>query len=287
MSYGRRVRLAAKILFQTCTGGTPTVPPTPVVPAPVPKPPVIPPVAVLPKNINVAIFNQSTVVTDSQLVPIVAALQKQVTKDFAPIWGIDANVVFVPKGGTPDPTFWQLGIFDNSDQAGALGYHDITAEGQPLGKVFAETDIANNSSLSVTISHELLEMLADPDINLCVFNQTSDTAGIIYSYEVGDPVEDDSFGYEIDGVLVSDFVYPSWFESFRVNGPFDKQNKVTKPFQLLAGGYIGVYQIPNTGGWTQLTQDQKAKQYRNRAKLGSRRERRKTPRDQWQKSEVK
>jgi len=247
----------------------------------------IPPTAVGPKNINIAIFNSSKVVSDTQLAPMVAALQKQVTRDFAPIWGIDANVVFVPKGGKVDPTYWQLGIFDNSDQAGALGYHDITAAGQPLGKVFAETDIQFGSSLSVTISHELLEMLGDPDINLCVFVQSTDTAGIIYAYEVGDPVEDDSLGYLIDGVLVSDFVYPSWFESFRVNGPFDKQNKVTKPFQLLAGGYIGVYQVPNSGGWTQLTPDAKARLYRNRAKLGSRRERRKTPRDQWQKSEVK
>jgi hypothetical protein len=238
----------------------------------------------------ITVVNLSTVATDAQLRPIVAALQKQVNNDFYPVWGIRATLVYCPKGETPDPNTWQLGIFDNSDQAGALGYHDITASGQPLGKVFAETDIQAGSSLSVTISHELLEMLGDPDINLTAFVQSSDTAGALYAYETCDAVEDDSLGYSIDGILVSDFVYPAWFESFRTSGPFDKQGKVTAPFQLLAGGYIGVYQIPNSGGWTQLNAQtdhalpavlRDSKNYIKRPRLGSRRERRRTPRDQW------
>lgn len=241
----------------------------------------------------ISIFNESSVASDAELAPIALALQKQINNDFAPIWGIRAIVAYVPKGKTPEPSSWQLGIFDNSDQAGALGYHDITAAGQPLGKVFAQTDIDSGSSLSVTISHELLEMLGDPDINLTAFVQSSDTAGTLYAYEVCDACEDDSLGYTIDGVLVSDFVYPAWFESFRTSGPFDKMGKITAPFQLLPGGYIGVYQVPNTGGWTQLnaklspglmTSKQAVRRYMERPRLGSRRERRRTPRDQWLKS---
>ena len=30
-------------------------------------------------------------------------------------------------------------VLDTSDQAGALGYHDVTPQGLPLGKVFAKT----------------------------------------------------------------------------------------------------------------------------------------------------
>jgi hypothetical protein len=236
-------------------------------------------------TISISIFNSSTVATDAQIADIVAALQIQVSRDFYPIWGIDANLIFVPKGGTPDPLSWQLGVFDNSDQAGALGYHDITASGQPLGKVFAETDIQYGSSLSVTLSHELLEILADPDINLTCFVQTSDTGGVIFAYESCDAVEDDSLGYDINGVQVSDFVYPAWFESFRMAGPFDKQGKCTRPFELLSGGYISVYQIPNSGGWTQRNGAQKDMRLAaRRAHLGSRRERRRTPRNQWVRS---
>ena len=54
---------------------------------------------------------------------------------------------------------------DDSDQAGALGYHDLTSAGLPMGKVFARTDLQNNLSWTVTVSHELLEILGDPMIN--------------------------------------------------------------------------------------------------------------------------
>jgi hypothetical protein len=240
----------------------------------------------LPKNITVLVVNESTVATDDQLLKIVGALQRQVSEDFAPVWGIDATLGYVKKGEVPDPAAWVLGIFDTSDQAGALGYHDVTEAGLPLGKVFAKTDLDLGSSLSVTISHELLEMLLDPDINLSVFVQKTDTEGIIYAYEVADACEDDSFGYLIDGVLVSDFVYPAWFESFNLKGPYDKQAKISAPFQLLSGGYISAYQIPNVGGWTQLNGRTQAR-YQDRAKLGSRRERRRTPQNQWVRSERK
>jgi len=236
-----------------------------------------------PKDITVLIVNESTVVTDDDLIKITGAMQRQVSEDFAPIWGIDAYVGYVHKGETPDPASWILGIFDDSDQAGALGYHDVTMAGLPLGKVFAKTDLMYGSSLSVTISHELLEMLGDPDVNLTVFVQETDSIGQIYAYENCDAVEDDSLGYQIDGVQVSDFVYPSYFESFRTVGPFDKRGHISKPFQILPNGYLSVYNIPNTGGWTQLNGRTHAR-YMDRARVGSRRERRRTPRDQWVKS---
>src|SRR5882724_4684356 len=116
MSYWRRVRAAGKMLMPcTPSGGTVSVPPTTPIP-----PPIVPPVVVLPKNINIVVVNESTVVTDAELLSIVKALQIQVTRDFAPAWGIDCTVWVVPKGVAPNPTFWQLGIFDTSDQAGCF-----------------------------------------------------------------------------------------------------------------------------------------------------------------------
>src|SRR5262249_22512484 len=77
-------------------------------------------------NIKIAVINESTVVSDADVKAAVAALQKQVSRDFAPAWGIDASLTFVPFGGNPSPDAWWLVILDNSDQAGALGYHDLT-----------------------------------------------------------------------------------------------------------------------------------------------------------------
>ena len=48
----------------------------------------------------------------------------------------------------------------------------------------------------------------------------------LYAYEVCDPCEDDSLGYHIDNILLSDFVYPAWFEGFRTESStqFDRMN---------------------------------------------------------------
>lgn len=163
----------------------------------------------------------------------------------------------------------------------------LRKSGLPLGKVFAGTDAKYNSSWTVTASHELLEMLGDPDINLTALVQDSNESGTLYAYETCDACEDDSFGYEINGVLVSDFVYPSWFEQFHKAGTqYDFQKKIKKAFELLVGGYIGVFKINSGSGWTQKTAQKTTREYKMRANVGSRRERRRTPRDQWLTSKI-
>ena len=184
-------------------------------------------------------------------------------------------------------------MLDNSDQAGALGYHDMTPDGLPLGKVFAATDLQFGTQWTVTASHELLEMLGDPAINLTALTMTNfdlnqNVVGRLYAYEVCDACEADSAGYNIDASLVSDFVYPAWFESFRKPGSaqFDYRSLIKQPFQLLEDGYISQFDTSNTDGWTQAS-PQRLGRYAMRAPVGSRRERRRIPRRQWLSSEVK
>jgi hypothetical protein len=220
-------------------------------------------------TIQISVINESTILTDAEVVPVIAALQKQVTNDFRPVWGTDAELTIVPKGVQPPTGRWWLVLLDDSDQAGALGYHDLTTEGLPIGKVFTTSDLKAGTSWTVTASHELLEMLGDPNINLTVFAQNSDTGGILYAYEVCDSCEDDSLGYQIDSVLLSDFVYPAWFESFRAEGStqFDRMNKIQKPLQLLSGGYIGTFNVTTGGGWQQLTAELHPTSLQNRRDL--------------------
>jgi hypothetical protein len=153
-------------------------------------------------TIQVSVINESTVLADTDVVPVVAALQKQVTNDFLPVWGTDAELKIVPKGAQPPTGSWWLVLLDDSDQANALGYHDLTSDGLPISKAFAASDLKAGTSWTVTASHELLEMLGDPNINLTVFVQNSNAAGILYAYEVCDACEDDSLGYRIDNVLL-------------------------------------------------------------------------------------
>src|SRR5215475_4837639 len=156
----------------------------------------------------IAIANASTCLTDSQVEAMLPALQKQVSNDFKSYWELDCTLTFLSRGQSLTQGWWQIVIIDNPDQAGALGYHELSSIGTPLGKVFAKLDIESGSSWTATLSHELLEMLADPWINWCAVGADSR----IYALEVCDAVENDKLGYEIDGVLVSDFVTPAWFE---------------------------------------------------------------------------
>jgi hypothetical protein len=122
-------------------------------------------------DIRIVITNASTVLSDEEVQSVVPALQTQVHRDFGPIWGIDADLSFVPKGTQPPAGSWWLVVLDDSDQAGALGYHDVTNDGLPIGKIFAKTDMKYGANWTITLSHELLEMLGDPEINLTVFDR--------------------------------------------------------------------------------------------------------------------
>lgn len=224
-------------------------------------------------TIAIAVLNESTVLKDDDILPVVEALNIQLSRDFAPIWDVSAAASFYAKGSQIPENAWQLIVLDDSDQADALGYHDLTPSGQPLGKVFANSDLQAGTSWSVTMSHELLEMLIDPFCNLCA--QDGD---VMYAYEVCDPVEDDSLGYEINDVLLSDFVTPAWFSS-QAAGPYSFCESVVTALTLAKGGYDSFMQF--SGGWQQETNESKQGELVPR---GSRRERRRKEASAWEKS---
>jgi len=130
---------------------------------------------------------------------------------------------------------------------------------------------ANPSS---ALSHELLEMLADPWINWCAMG--SDNR--IYALEVCDAVEDDRLGYKIDGVLVSDFITPAWFERTDADR-LDFSQHLSKQLELARGGYISVFDP--SSGWTQIDARGAGGP---RIAPGSRRQRRKLIRPAWRNS---
>lgn len=228
---------------------------------------------------RVAIVNRSTVLTDPDLAKIVAALQVQVNRDFSPIWGVNATLTAIPKTGVIPAGMWWLVVLDTSDEAGALGYHDLTPQGLPCGKAFVKSDIQYGCTPSTTLSHELLEMLADPEINLAA--QASD--GIFWATEVCDPCEADELGYRIDDVLVSDFITPNWYAPQYTHGTkVDFCGHLHTPFEIAKGGYAQHFQ-PGSG-WKQITNHgigQVAISTRHRAPVGSRRERRRIERSEW------
>jgi hypothetical protein len=211
-------------------------------------------------------------VQDQQVEAVLSALQKQVSQDFAAYWGRDCTLEFLHKNAILPTGWWQMVVTDDADQAGVLGYHEMSSGGMPLGKVFAALDVRLGASWTVTLSHELLEMLVDPWISWCA----QSAEGKIYALEVCDPVEADECGYEIDGVLLSDFVTPSWFEPTGA-GRMDFKQRVSRRLEVAAGGYLSIFDAAK--GWMQISG-------KNIGKIseGSRTQRRALSRESWKRS---
>ena len=180
---------------------------------------------------TIACFNNATVDLGVDFDSLIAAMQQYIDNYVAPVWGTPAKLI---KTTGFQSGAWAMAFLDNADQPGALAYHDLTPDGLPVSKVFVKTTLDDKQLVSVSASHELVEMLVDPAINMMT---TGPDPKATYAYESADPVEEESF--PVNGIQMSDFVYPAYFEVFRrpKSVQFDHMNLVTKPFQILKGGY--------------------------------------------------
>jgi hypothetical protein len=192
---------------------------------------------------TITCFNKATVPLGVDLDALIAAMQVYIDEHVAPVWGTPAKLIKTTgfqKGA------WAMVFLDDADQPDALAYHDLTPDGLPEAKVFVKTTLADHELVSVSASHELVEMLVDPAINLMT---TGPDPKVIYAYESADPVE--ALSFDVEGILMSDFVYPAYFEDFHKPGSvkFDHQEKVNKPFEILSGGYQIIFK---NGKWSQV-----------------------------------
>ncbi len=192
---------------------------------------------------TIACFNKATVPLGVDFDALIAAMQVFIDDHVVPVWGTPAKLV---KSTGFKPGAWAMVFLDNADQAGALAYHDLTPDGLPESKVFVKTTLDNHDLVSVSASHELVEMLVDPAINLM---STGPDPKVVYAYESADPVE--ALSFPVNGIAMTDFVYPSYFEAFHKKGSvqFDRLKKISKPFQILSGGYQIIFK---NGKWTQI-----------------------------------
>ena len=192
---------------------------------------------------TIACFNKATTALGVNFDALIAAMQEFVDQQVVPVWGTPAKLIkstgFV-KGA------WAIVFLDNADQPGALAYHDLTPDGLPESKVFVKTTLDNGDLVSVSASHELVEMLVDPAINLMT---TGPDPKLVYAYESADPFE--ALSFNVNGIPMTDFVYPAYFEAFHKAGSvqFDRLKKVNNPFQILSGGYQIIYK---NGKWSQV-----------------------------------
>jgi len=198
--------------------------------------------------LHVALVSEESSIDLAELMQVAAALQKQVVRDFGPIWKVNADVTAFPTLESLPLDYWPIVIKDDIGAPGAAGYHD-DQNGQPFSLVEYSKD------WTLTASHELLEMLGDPfGRRLVAGNSLIKRQGRVqYLVEVCDPSEAAEFSYEINGITVSDFYTPHYFDPKHSGGArYSFTNAIKEPRQVLKGGNLS-WVVPGTNHWWQRT----------------------------------
>lgn len=194
---------------------------------------------------HLAIINESAQHETSYVMRIAAALQKQIVRDFAPIWKTSATVALFENEADVPIDYWKIIIRDDIGYSGLAGIH-LDQNGQPYALIDADENI------EITCSHEALEMLADPFGREFVAGPSPKPGQgrVNFLVEVCDPSE--AHSYTINGIRVSDFYTPDFFAPVHVEGlRYSFMNVIKEPRQVLAGGYIS-WMVPATREWWQL-----------------------------------
>jgi hypothetical protein len=130
----------------------------------------------------------------------------------------------------------------------AEGYHDTHFSGIPYGFVFLELSKKLKEDWTVTLSHEALELIGDPEANLLVQgpHPTDATHKVFHWFEMCDAVQNES--YTIDHVRVSNFVLPLYFTRGNERGGRNdflgtttKDGNTLRSFSVNPGGYVGFF----------------------------------------------
>lgn len=179
---------------------------------------------------------------------------------FCDAWGYPLYKVVNATGYVPG-CFGYINTVASDPIPGALGYHTLDVNGNPMSIVNYAAHLQDNSNMnypgnfsgvdpsspgsrhsfmSTTFTHEIFEMIADPDLmqqgpngeRVDYTDHTGFTAPIVR--EVCDPVADQEVTtITLNGkvVYISDYIYPSWFYS---NGqaPFDFKGVCTEPLKV-------------------------------------------------------
>lgn len=187
----------------------------------------------------ISVYNLSSHVTDTECEKATLAVAKQLSRDVAPFWGLVPALEFVRHGGSGTPGSSPCYILDQPDVDGALGYHDEGADGTAYIKIFCNpifnsggTALSGALSLSAVLSHEVLELTGDGPANRWVDGPDNRD----YALELCDACEDQY--YDIDGVSVSDFLLPAFFDpKASKNSRLDFLGLLAEPFSMTPGGY--------------------------------------------------
>jgi hypothetical protein len=184
------------------------------------------------------------------------ALNLQVTRDLPQFWPVTASVMYLPTAHKIPVGVWPVLLVEKLPP-GEGGFH-ADKHKQPYSKVIASP---SDNTWTIDASHEILEMLVDPYGNRMqssvaieiVGDKIQDGTGQYgYLVEACDPCEDNSYAYTVNGIAVSDFITPHFYDPLKTSGTrYSFADNIKAPRQILPGGYIS-FVDPIKDEWEQI-----------------------------------
>ncbi len=212
----------------------------------------------------ISLINHSKVVSDEEVQQVIRAINRQIREDFEPYWSFGATLRLEgPIGKRPSIDKLNdmrgdavLYLVDGVNALQATGWHLANYRDIPYGIVFLGLCKQIKEAWSITLSHEALELVGDPMVNLLVEGNdpTDRRRRVFHMFEMCDAVQSES--YRVDGIEVSNFVLPSYFSLGEQVGRRNDflgrsyKGKTLESFGMNPGAYLNIFD-PKTGQWEQ------------------------------------
>ncbi len=203
--------------------------------------------------LTIGLMNQSSTVANDDIVRVAAALDIQVKRDLAPIWNVTADLITIPSD-QPVPRGVSPIIIVDATPGDFAGQHRITQD-IPWAMVSTKRDWA------LAASHECIELLVDPtgmatrsSVGLALVDGELHELDDRFDYllEACDPIEDADHAYSIDGIVVSDFYTPHYFDDQVTPGTrYSFNGALSRPREIGRNGYLS-WRDKTTGRYRQL-----------------------------------
>lgn len=205
--------------------------------------------------VNLALVSEVEDHDPGDVARVAAALQRQSTRDFGPLWNVQATVDAFPRLEDVPVGYWPMIVATDIERPEASGVHE-DKNGQPFAL------IEMSDSWSLTASHEMLEMLCDPFGKRIIPGESPKRGQgrVEFLVEVCDPCEGDQFAYTVNDILVSDFYTPHYFDPIAAEGArYSFTGALTEPRQVLPGGYLSWHDPVSDHWWQQVFFDSTSK----------------------------
>jgi len=207
-------------------------------------------------NIRIGLVDTTSELEPDLVSAAAAALNTQVTRDLPQFWNVQATVEHLQNAHKIPAGVWPVQLVRELP-AGEGGFH-LDKHNQPYAKVICTP---GDASWTLDASHETIEMLVDPSGNrmqsstaiAVVEGKIHDGTGQFnYLVEACDPCEASQCAYAIQGIMVSDFLTPHFYDAIATPGTrYSFTGALTAPRQVLPGGYIS-WVNQETDEWQQL-----------------------------------